>query len=149
MRTTKTMTMRMTHDGNDDDGENATTKNDDDDDDEEDDDGDDDEEDEGSMDGARSVTLHSPSLPGRTCKKPPRIGKYLERKNGEKLNTRQIEASSKPPNYISGLFCSGHSILRTGCSGLKILQLHRIPFVLFLSLDAYKYKYKYKYKMVR
>ena len=82
MRTTKTMTMRMTHDGNDDDGENATTKNDDDYDEGGDDD--DDEEDEGSMDGARSVTLHSPSLPGRTCKKPPRIGKGLENKKTPK-----------------------------------------------------------------
>ena len=81
MRTTKTMTMRMTYDGNDDDGENATTKKDDD---YDDDDDDDDEEDEGSMAGARSVTLHSPSLPGRTCKKPPRIGKYLEIKNKTK-----------------------------------------------------------------
>ena len=86
----------MNLDGNDDDGDNATTDNDDDDEEEEDDDDDDDddcgddddddddEENEGSMAGARSVTLHSPSLPGRTCKKPPRIGKYLEIKNKTK-----------------------------------------------------------------
>ena len=75
-----------------DDGDNETTNNDDDY-----DDGDDeDEEYEGSMDGARSVTLHSPSLPGPHLQEGANVLKKIWIiKKGENINTRQIKALRK------------------------------------------------------